>query len=211
MKMEKTLRGKRKEELIFTAVLTALIIVMSLTPLGYLRMPRASVTFLPILVVIGAVQYGPLCGLYLGTIFGISSFVHCFDPSYTFGQTFLHISPFLSLLVCIIPRALMGLSCGLVHKLFSRNTSAIFANIISSFGGGFLNTVFFVAALMAAFYNSDYIQNLGSNPTQIIRALITYNAYIEWIVCTVIGTLVPCIIARIRKKNNSDKAEAELI
>ena len=209
--MKVALREERKEKLIFVAVLTALIIVMSLTPLGYLKMPRASITFLPVLVVIGAVQYGPLCGLYLGTVFGISSFVHCFDPNYAFGQTFIHISVPLSLLVCIIPRALMGLSCGLIHKLFSRNTSPIFANITSSFSGGFLNTVFFVAALMIAFYKSDYIQNLGSNPTQIIRTLITYNAYIEWIVCTVVGTLVPCIKTRLTRKNNGDEAEAKLI
>jgi len=71
--MKVALREERKEKLIFMAVLTALIIVMSLTPLGYLKMPRASITFLPVLVVIGAVQYGPLCGLYLGTVFGICS------------------------------------------------------------------------------------------------------------------------------------------
>ncbi len=209
--MKTSLREDRKEKLIFIAILTVLIIVMSLTPLGYLKMPRASITFLPVLVVIGAVQYGPLCGLYLGTVFGISSFVHCFDSSYAFGQTFIHISVPLSLLVCIIPRALMGLSCGLIHRLFSRNTSPVFANIISSFSGGFLNTVFFVAALLIAFYSSDYIQSLGSNFTQIVRTLITYNAYIEWIVCTFVGTLVPCIKSSLAKKNNPDKAEAELI
>lgn len=209
--MKTSLREERKEKLICMAILTVLIIVMSLTPLGYLKMPRASITFLPILVVIGAVQYGPLCGLYLGTVFGLSSFVHCFDSSYVFGQTFIHISVPLSLLVCIIPRALMGLSCGLIHRLFSRNTSPVFANIISSFSGGFLNTVFFVAALLIAFYSSDYIQSLGTNFTQIIRTLITYNAYIEWVVCTLVGTFVPCIKTRLKKKNNPDKAEAELI
>ncbi len=209
--MKSKLTDEGKEKPIAIAVLTVLIVIMSLTPLGYLKMPHASITFLPLLVVIGAVQYGPMCGLYLGTVFGISSFIHCFDPSYTFGQTFIHISPFLSLLVCIIPRALMGLSCGLIHKLFSRNTSQIFANIISSFSGGFLNTVFFVAALLLAFYSSDYIQNLGSNPTRIIRTLITYNAYIEWLACTVIGTLVPCIKTRLKQKNNPDEVEAELI
>lgn len=209
--MEKTLREEGKEKIIITAVLTVFIIVMSLTPLGYLNMPRASVTFLPILVVIGAVQYGPLCGLYLGTVFGISSFVHCFVPSYEFGQTFLHISPFLTFLVCIIPRAFMGLSCGLIHKLFYRNCSPVFANIVASFSGGFLNTVFFVAALLLAFYNSDYIQNLGENPTQVIRTLITHNAYIEWLVCTIVGTLVPCIKSAITKKNKDGKPEEELI
>ena len=97
--MKSKLTDEGKEKPIAIAVLTVLIVIMSLTPLGYLKMPHASITFLPLLVVIGAVQYGPMCGLYLGTVFGISSFIHCFDPSYTFGQTFIHISPFLSLLV----------------------------------------------------------------------------------------------------------------
>lgn len=209
--MKSHIEGKLKEKIIATAILTVLIVVMSLTPLGYLKMARASVTFLPILVVIGAVQYGPLCGLYLGTIFGISSFLHCFEPSYTFGQTFLHISPALTVLVCVVPRALMGISCGLIHKLFIRNCSATFANIVSSFSGGFLNTVFFVAALLLCFYQSDYIQNLGSNPTQIVRTLITYNAYIEWVVCTIVGTLVPFIKTKIKKISASQKSEVEII
>lgn len=207
--MKKTIREEEKNKLIIIAVLTALIIVMSLTPLGYFKTSKASVTFLPILVVVGAVQYGPLCGLYLGTVFGISSFAHCFETSYVFGQTFLNISPFLSFLVCIIPRALMGFNCGLIHKLFNRNCSPVFANIVASFSGGFLNTVFFVAALLAAFYSSDYIQSLGENPTQIIRSLVTYNAYIEWLVCTIVGTLVPCIKSAIVKKNKTEKAKAE--
>ena len=61
--MKTTLKGNRKEKTIITAVLTVLIIIMSFTPLGYFKMSRASITFLPILVVVGAVQYGPLCGL----------------------------------------------------------------------------------------------------------------------------------------------------
>ena len=119
--MKVALREERKEKLIFVAVLTALIIVMSLTPLGYLKMPRASITFLPVLVVIGAVQYGPLCGLYLGTVFGLSSFVHCFDPNYAFGQTFLHISTILLLLVVKrrIPQHCF-LCCGIAYCILQQ-------------------------------------------------------------------------------------------
>ncbi len=207
--MEMSLRENRKEKIIFMTILTVLIIIMSFTPLGYLKMLRASITFLPVVVVVGAVQCGPLCGLYLGAVFGISSFLHCFDESYVFGQTFLKINPILTLLVCLIPRLLMGLSSGLIHKLFIRNCSPVFSNIMSSFSGAFLNTVFFVAALLIAFYDSDYIQSLGSNPTQIIRTLIAYNAYIEWVVCTVFGTLIPCILLMIMKKNLAGRKDFE--
>lgn len=55
--MEMSLRENRKEKIIFMAILTVLIIIMSFTPLGYLKMLRASITFLPVVVVVGAVQY----------------------------------------------------------------------------------------------------------------------------------------------------------
>lgn len=201
--MKGKISDKHSEKLISMAVLTVLIVVFSLTPLGYYNTSLASITFLPIFVVIGAVEYGPLCGLYLGAIFGVSSFLHFFDAGYDFGQEFIKLNPYLSFIMCFVSRTLMGYCCGLISKLFSRNCTPIFANILAAFGGGMLNTVFFVALLLAFFYNSDYVKNLGANPTQIIRTLVSNNAYIEWIVCTIIGTLIPALIEKIKKKRSA--------
>lgn len=187
---------------ISVALLTAVIIIMSFTPLGYFRTNYASLTLLPIPVVIGAILYGPYYGTLLGLVFGVSSFIHCFGDSYTFGSELIKISPVLTAVVCIVPRVLMGLSSGWIHIFFSRNCSPVFANLVTSFGGGFLNTVFYVTALLLCFYSSDYIQSLGTTLTGIISTLITFNSSIEWVTCTVIGTLFISIRSKIWAKNN---------
>ena len=59
--------------LVLTALLTALIIVMAFTPLGYLKAGAIEITFITIPVIIGAVLLGPVGGLFLGAVFGITS------------------------------------------------------------------------------------------------------------------------------------------
>ena len=60
------------------AILAALILLMSFTPLGYLRLPGLSVSLLMIPVAIGAVVVGPAAGAILGCLFGLTSFAQCF-------------------------------------------------------------------------------------------------------------------------------------
>lgn len=193
--------SSKREKYISMLILTVLTVIFSLTPIGYINTSHASLTLLPCLVVIGSAEYGIGCGAYLGTLFGISSFLHCFTPSYTFGQAFLQISPLLTAIVCILPRMLTGLCCGSIKKLFSHDCSAVFSNIVTSFAGGLLNTVFFVTALLIVFGDSAYLHTFGSNLTQIIRTLINRNSYIEWIACTFAGTLVPYIKAAVMRKD----------
>ena len=50
--------------LVLTALLTALIIVMAFTPLGYLKSGAIEITFIPVPIVIGAVLLGPAGGAF---------------------------------------------------------------------------------------------------------------------------------------------------
>lgn len=202
-KNEISSRSRRRDKLIWASVLTVLLIIMSFTPLGYLGTDYVSITFLPILVVIGAIHAGPVCGLYLGTVFGFTGFAHCFTD-YEFGHELLSYNMLGTAILCILPRAMMGLSCGGIYRLFSRNCRPVFAKLISSFCGAFLNTVFFIISLILIFGNSDYIMTYGSNPTAIMRTLITSNAFIEWIFCTIAGLLTP----RIKIDNSTNDAES---
>lgn len=197
--------SRRRDKLIWASVLTVLLIVMSFTPLGYLGTDYVSITFLPILVVIGAIHAGPVCGLYLGTVFGVTSFMHCFTD-YEFGHELLSYNMLGAAIVCILPRAMMGLSCGGIYRLFSRNCRPTFAKLISSFSGAFLNTVFYIVCLILIFGHSEFIGAYGSNPTVVMRTLITSNAFIEWIFCTAAGLLTP----RIKWDTpNEDKKDTE--
>ena len=75
--MSKTSAAASRQKLVrlvLTALLTALIIVMAFTPLGYLKAGAIEITFITIPVIIGAVLLGPVGGLFLGAVFGITSF-----------------------------------------------------------------------------------------------------------------------------------------
>ena len=67
--MSKTSSAASRQKLVrlvLTALLTALIIVMAFTPLGYLKSGAIEITFIPVPIVIGAVLLGPAGGAFLG-------------------------------------------------------------------------------------------------------------------------------------------------
>ncbi|MFR7472192.1 MAG: ECF transporter S component [Ruminococcus sp.] len=59
-------------------LLSALLILLALTPLGYLHLSVCSITFCMIPVAIGAARYGSAAGAGLGALFGATSFLQCF-------------------------------------------------------------------------------------------------------------------------------------
>lgn len=191
---------KNKEKiykLTLTAVLTALIFVLAFTPLGYLKIGVVSITFITIPVVIGAVIGGPSVGAVLGLMFGITSFIQCFGMD-AFGTTLFGINPIYTAIMCLVPRILMGLLCGLIYKAFAAKHANI-GTIVTSFGGGFINTVLFVGFLLLLFYNTDYIQSFGNSVIAVVSVLITINAVVEWIACTVIGSAVSIALSKAMK------------
>ena len=74
--------------LTLTAAFLALIIVMSFTPIGYLKVGVIEITFLVLPVVLGAITVGTGAGVFLGVAFGATSFIQCFGMS-PFGAALL--------------------------------------------------------------------------------------------------------------------------
>ncbi len=180
----------KTQKLAIMSILTALIVVMSFTPIGYLKILSVAITFIPIPVAIGGIILGPSYGAILGAVFGITSLIQCFglDP---FGTNLMSISPVFTALLCLVPRILMGLFSGLIFKaLNGKIKNSIISYGISSFSGGFLNTVFFVAFLIILFGNSTVFQDYDGNILAIITSLVTINAVIEWFACLFLGTAV---------------------
>lgn len=192
--------NKKIKKLAVTSILAALIVVMSFTPLGYLKIGQAvAITFIPIPVVIGAIVCGSAVGSVLGAVFGITSLIQCFgmDP---FGTTLMSIHPLFTSILCLIPRILMGLCSGLIFKLLNKKSNNTIVKYgISSLSGGFLNTLFFVGFLIVLFKNTDYLKSFGENIIAIISTIVTINAVIEWIACLIIGTAVAKAISGIIK------------
>ncbi|NLW11884.1 MAG: ECF transporter S component [Clostridiaceae bacterium] len=183
--------------LVQNAILSAIIILMAFTPLGYLRVGPVSITFLIIPVAIGAIINGPLSGAILGGVFGATSFAQCFglDP---FGTALLAINPFLTFIMTMVPRIIMGLAVGLIFKaLYNRNSKSIIPYGLASLSGALINTVLFVGSLILFFGNSDYLRQFGDSILAIIGVLVTFNALIEAVVSTVIGSVIAKTVKKI--------------
>lgn len=193
------------QSLAVNAVLTALIVIMAFTPIGYLRIGVVSITFISIPVVIGAILGGPATGAFLGGVFGITSFIQCFGMD-AFGTTLFSINPFFTAVMCLIPRILMGLLCGLIFKgINSKFKNSLVSYGITSVSGGILNTLLFVGTLILLFGSSDYLHSFGDSVPAIIGALITFNALIEWVACLIIGTAVSRALTSFMKRSHIRK------
>lgn len=176
--------ANKVHKMTLTAILMAIIFVMSLTPLGYLRVGPVAITFLTIPVVIGAVLLGPWYGAFLGAVFGATSFATCFgaDPM---GVALLSINPVATFLSCMVPRILIGVVTGVLFKaLYKKNLNGTLSLIITTLVGCLTNTVLFVGAVILFFQNSYFG---GESVWNIILLFFTVNAVLEVVVCGLVS------------------------
>lgn len=177
------------------SILIAIIIIMTFTPLGYLKIGAVEITFMMIPVVIGAIILGPGAGAFLGGVFGLTSFMQCFGIS-PFGTALMGINPIFTFILCMVPRILMGWFAGLIFKaLYKIDKTKIISFAVASLSGALLNTVLFVGALILFFGNSSYIRQFGDSTIAIIGVLVTVNALVEAIVCLIVGSAVSKALA----------------
>lgn len=97
---KKTLTSKK---LTTAAILGAITIVLSLTPLGFIPLGIINATTMHIPVIIAAIIEGPVVGGLVGLIFGLSSLIRAFTrPT---PVSFIFYNP----LISILPRILIGI------------------------------------------------------------------------------------------------------
>lgn len=179
------MKNKKTLEMVQMAVLIAIILVMAFTSIGYIRTAGLSISIITIPVVIGAMIIGPKAGLILGAVFGFTSFYQCFglDP---FGATLLSINPFLTFLVCVPTRALMGWLVGVIFNAMKKiDKTKIVSYFVCGLLGAFLNTLFFMGMLILGFWNTEYLQGLnttlfgGVNPLAFVIGFVGVNGLLE--------------------------------
>ena len=173
------------------AMMIAIILLMSFTPLGYLRTPGLSITLLTIPVAVGAIILGPKGGAVCGLAFGATSFYMAVTGSSAFAAALFNINPFGTFIVCIVARVLEGWITGLIFKAV-RGKMKNGAYLVASLACPLLNTLFFMSTLVLIFYHTDYIQgfvtSLGvSNPFTFVVAFVGVQGLIEAIVCFILA------------------------
>ena len=206
--MEKTKTSKKVLLLTQTAILTAIIFLMSFTPIGYLKVGFVEITFLVIPVAVGAILLGPAVGTFLGFMFGVSSFIQCFTGSF-FGAALLSINPVFTALFCIVPRTLMGFLASVIFRgMYKATKKGNISCAVASLSASVLNTLLFILFLILFFGRSDYISTMMQttfNTDSILLfslLFVGWNGLIEAITCTVIGFGISAVLLKLMNTNS---------
>jgi uncharacterized membrane protein len=175
------------------AILTALLIVMSVTPLGYLKLSSIEISFLMLPVVVGAIVVGPTGGALLGFVFGLTSFLQCVSGISPFGALMWAASPVGAFLVCIPTRVLAGFLPGLLAKAMNEKARPSIIFPAAALIGSLLNTILFLGTVLLIFGGntavSDFIGfSAGTSIVAYIAATIgATNGLVEALACTLVG------------------------
>ena len=177
-------------------VLSAISIMLSMTPLGFIPIGPTNATIMHIPVIIGAIVEGPLVGITVGFIFGATSLLRALTmPTIT---SFALVNP----LVSVLPRILIGIVAYYVYKFTIKFTKNVFVSgWITGVIGSLVNTAG-VLGMIYTLYGDRYAEALGESASAaktLILTLVATNGIPEAIVGGFVVSAV-CVVFNKRKK-----------
>ena len=209
-----TKKSSNTTALVQLALFGAIVILLAFTPfIGYIPLGLVKATTIHIPVIIGSIVLGPKRGAILGFIFGLTSLINntinpsltsfVFTPFYSFGNAN---GNFLSLIICFVPRILVGVVPYFVYKFFTKFLSSIsVACIFAGICGSLTNTILVMSMISLFFadsYSVAYSLAQGKAETMLysaILAVVFINSIPEAIVAAIITTFVVKAIKSSRK------------
>ena len=116
------------------------------------------------------------------------------------GVILFGINPFLAFVQRFVPRVLFGFLCGYIFRGMRRVTSVYVSSAVTGFFAAFLNTAFFMLALVLLFGNTEYVRDLigGRNILLFIVSFVGVNAAAEMVSTTIITAAVSTALYKAR-------------
>lgn len=201
--MEKTQANRKPDlrRLTLLALFAAIIVVMANVPfLGYIPLGFMNATTIHIPVIIGACLLGPKAGALLGGVFGLTSLINntikplitsfVFTPFYSLDPRFS--GGLRSLIICFVPRILIGIVAGLIFKWLKDHTGAILACGAAGFLGSMTNTIFVMGGIYLL-YGASYAEarNMGFDALfGVIMGVVGVNGVPEAIMAALICAII---------------------
>lgn len=187
-------------QLTILGLMSGILFLMAFTPLGYLNIGVLAVTFNVIPVAVCAIVLGPTGGAIAGAVFGLTSFMQAMGIGgvSALGSALFQISPFLSAVQCFVPRILDGICIAYIYRIVHKKAGTYVSCAITGFFSAFLNTLFFMTALVTLFGNTELVQNLMGGRNIILGCclMVGINAVSEMISSTVITAAVGTALSK---------------
>lgn len=174
------------KKIALTGALSALVVVLSVTPLGFISIGAASITILQIPVILAVLLGGLPSGAFVGAVFGIMSLVNAaLRPSGPLDPLFLN--PLCS----IVPRMLFAIAAWCLWKLL--NLIPKLPKTISAGITAFLSTLLHTVLVMGSLYlvfKAELSDVAQVSSFAGVMALVFTNAVFEAIASTLVCVLV---------------------
>lgn len=205
------------QDTILLCLFIAIILVLAFTPLGMIQLPLIKATILHVPVIIGSVLFGPKKGAVLGFLFGLCSFVsNTFTPTaLSFAFSPLIPAPgtdsgsWLALVICFIPRILVGVLPWFVFQLlrlpFKKENYQLrtIQLVITGAVGAFVNTGF-VMSLIYVLFRDAYASMKGVGVDAVlglIMGVVATNGVPEAIAAAVLTGAVCLPMQKLMKRD----------
>lgn len=197
--------NKKTFQMVLTALFTAIIIIMAFVPyLGYINLVVIKATLIHVPVIIGSIMLGPKKGGFLGFVFGCTSLINntfnpsllsfAFSPFYSIGEIG---GNFFSLIICFVPRILVGILpyyvyIGIRRLLKEKKGSDFLALPVAGVVGAFTNTLLVMNLIYICFSEQfAAAKQIALDAVYgAILAIIAANGIPEAIVAAVLTTAV---------------------
>ena len=156
-------KSKKTSEMVKMALFIALIILLSVTPLGYIPLGAINATTIQMPVIIGAVLFGWKKGAVLGGVFGLTSLIkNTLQPNLTsfvfspfvpvFGE---ESGSFWAIIISLVPRIMIGVIAALVFALLTKfKVNKTVSSAAAGFCGSLANTVLVMGGIYFFFGES---------------------------------------------------------
>lgn len=226
MNSERNLSPKKNHstrEMVLLAMFTAIIFLLTFTPIGYINLPFIKATVVHIPVIIGSLLLGPKKGAVLGFFFGLTSLINNTIYPSLLSFAFSPLMPvpganrgsFLALVICFVPRILVGIVPWALKTAFSkiskdkkRITTAIHMTICGILGS--LTNTLFVMGFIYLIFRDQYAVVKRLPVDKVIYAIlgiVSTNGIIEAMVA---GLLTAAICLPLTKYAKLFPAKTEI-
>lgn len=201
MSSQNTSRRVDLKNLVLLALFMAIVVVMANVPfLGYIPLGFMNATTIHIPVIIGACILGGKSGMALGFVFGLTSLINntlkplitsfVFTPFYSLDPRFS--GSFKSILICFVPRILIGVVAWAVFMLAKKFVKLPLACALAGLLGSMTNTVLVMGGIYFLFGESyAAAKGLGFEALfGVIMSVVCANGVVEALVAALLTAVI---------------------